>query len=304
MRKYFVLFLVSVVVLNFAVSLLIPVGPTVVAFAGLLERKVDSDVEIKIDFWRTLDQVSAQIAAKNVDLVVLPVSIGASLYSRGINVKLAAVIMWSGFYIVAKDINLVNLKDLLGQEIYTPQGRGQTGDVLIRHSLERIGLKPDVDVKIRYATPPEIVSLMSAGKVKIAVLPEPYVTLALRQAQASIVYDLQQLWSEHTGLPARVPITGVFVARTLEEEALHKVLVAIEKSIKYAVENAGEASALSSPYLGGIPAEVVEESLTRTLYEYKSASEITFEVIRYLNVTRQVDPNAMPSVPDEKFFAF
>lgn len=304
MRRFFILIFIVLSVLSFAVSISIPVGPTVVAFSGLLGKKISSDVEIKIDFWRTLDQVNAQIVTKNVDLIVLPVSIGASLYSRGLDLKLAAVIMWSGFYIVTKDLGKVDLKDLVGQEVYTPQGKGQTGDVLIRYLLERNGLKPDSDVKIRYATPPEIVSLMSAGKIKIAVLPEPYVTLAMRQAKASIAYDLQQLWSEHTGLPARVPITGVFIVRSLDKETLHKTLTAIEKSLKYAVENTREAAVLSSPHLGGIPVEVVEESLTRTLYEYRPASEIVSEVIHYLSITQQVDPSAMPSLPDEKFFAF
>ncbi|WP_448521099.1 ABC transporter substrate-binding protein [Pseudothermotoga sp.] len=304
MRKLLLLLFLLAISFSFAINVLIPVGPTVVAFVGLMEKKVTSEVELKIDFWRTLDQVSAQIAAKNVDLIVLPVSIGASLYSKGIDLKLAGVILWKAFYVVTKDFDLADLKTLSGQEIYTPQGKGQTGDVLIRYLLETVGLKPDVDAKIRYATPPEIVSLMSAGKVKVAVLPEPYVTLALKQAQARIEYDLQELWSHYTQLPARVPITGLFVAKNLDEATLHKAMTAIENSLKYAMENRHEVAALSVPHLGGMPAQIIEESLTRTLYEYKRASEVASEVIQYLKITQQVDPSAMPSIPDEKFFAF
>lgn len=304
MKRYLSLVLLLVISVSFALNVLIPVGPTVVAFVGLMEKKVSSDVELKIDFWRTLDQVSAQIAAKNVDLVVLPVSIGASLYSKGTNLRLAAVILWSGFYIVTKDFDLTDLKMLSGQEVYTPQGKGQTGDVLIRYVSERIGLKPDVDVKIKYAAPPEIVALMSANKVKIAVLPEPYVTLALKRAGARIEHDLQQLWSQYTQLPARVPITGVFVASDLNEETLRKALAAIESSLKFAMQNKTEAALLSTSYLGGMPAEVIEESLTRTLYEYRRASEVKQEVLQYLSLTQQIEPSALPSLPDEKFFAF
>lgn len=304
MRKCLILLLLLSISFSFAINVLIPVGPTVVAFVGLMEKKVTSEVELKVDFWRTLDQVSAQIAAKNVDLIVLPVSIGASLYSKGIDLRLAGVILWKAFYVVTKDFDLTDLKALSGQEIYTPQGKGQTGDVLIRYLLEKVGLKPDVDVKIRYATPAEIVSLIGAGKVKVAVLPEPYVTLALKQAQARMEYDLQELWSRYTQLPARIPITGLFVAKDLDQATLHKAMTAIENSLKYAMENRHEAASLSVPHLGGMSAQIVEESLTRTLYEYKRASDVASEVIQYLKITQQVDPSAMPSIPDEKFFAF
>ncbi|WP_041076449.1 ABC transporter substrate-binding protein [Thermotoga caldifontis] len=304
MRKYLSLLLLIAVSVGMAVNVLVPVGPTVVAFVGLLEKRVDSDVELKIDFWRTLDQVSSQIASKNVDLIVLPVSIGASLYAKGIDVRLAAVTLWSGFYIVTRDFDLTDLKMLSGQEVYTPQGKGQTGDVLIRYFLEQAGLKPDTDVKIRYAAPAEIVSLMSAGKVKIAVLPEPYATLAVKRAQARIAQDLQILWSKYTNLPARIPITGVFVVKNLDETTLRAVLKAIENSLRYSMENKREAAQLSVNYLGGMPAEIIEESLARTLYEYTPASEAMDEVIRYLTVTQQVDPDAMPTLPDEKFFTF
>ncbi len=304
MRKYLSLLLLLAVCVGMAVNVLIPVGPTVVAFVGLLEKKVDSDVELKIDFWRTLDQVSSQIASKNVDLIVLPVSIGASLYAKGIDVRLAAVTLWSGFYIVTKDFDLTDLKMLSGQEVYTPQGKGQTGDVLIRYCLEQAGLKPDIDVKIRYAAPAEIVSLMSAGKVRIAVLPEPYATLAMKRAQARIAQDLQMLWSKYTNLPARIPITGVFVVKNLDEGTFRAALKAIENSLRYSMENKRETAQLSVSYLGGMPAEIIEESLTRTLYQYTPANEVMDEVIRYLTVTQRVDPDAMPVLPDEKFFTF
>lgn len=304
MRKCLSLLFLLVVCVSMAVNVLIPVGPTVVAFVGLLEKRVNSDVELKIDFWRTLDQVSSQIASKNVDLIVLPVSIGASLYAKGIDVRLAAVTLWSGFYIVTRDFDLTDLKMLSGQEVYTPQGKGQTGDVLIRYCLEQAGLKPDTDVKIRYAAPAEIVSLMSAGKVKIAVLPEPYATLAVKRAQARIAQDLQILWSKYTNLPTRVPITGVFVVKNLDETTLRAALKAIENSLRYSMENKHEAARLSVSYLAGMPAEIIEESLTRTLYQYTPANEAMDEVISYLTVTQKVEPDAIPTLPDEKFFTF
>lgn len=128
----FVLVVLLFAVSAFSLNVLVPAGPTVVSVTPLLEGKIGSEVPLKIDFWRTLDQVSAQIAAKSVDIVFLPVSIGTTLYLKKIDLRLAAVTLWSGFYIVAKDIKIDSVEDLKDQEIYTPQGRGQTGDVLVR----------------------------------------------------------------------------------------------------------------------------------------------------------------------------
>lgn len=303
MMKSLVLIALLVTVSVFSLNILVPAGPTVVSVAALLEGKVSSDVPLKIDFWRTLDQVSAQIAAKSVDIVVLPVSIGTTLYLKNVDLRLAAVTLWSGFYVVTKDIKLSSVEDLNNQEIYTPQGKGQTGDVLIRFLVEKYNLS---NASIKYAVQNEIVALMSAGKVKIAVLPEPFVTLALRNASASIAFDLQQIWSQLTGKKPEVPITGVFVRGELlqKTQEILQALDAIKRSIDYAKQNPKEVSQLSAKYLGGMSPEVIEESLRRTLYEYRSAKDQKEDIVFYLNTVKQIEPEAMPALPDDAFFAF
>lgn len=293
------LFTISV----FSLNLLVPAGPTVVSIAALLEGKVSSDVPIKIDFWRTLDQVSAQIAAKSVDMVILPVSIGTTLYLKKIDLRLAAVTLWSGFYVVAKDIQLNSIEDLSNQEIYTPQGKGQTGDVLIRFLVNRYNLS---NTSIKYAVQNEIVALMSTGKIKVAVLPEPFVTLALKNASASIAFDLQQIWSSLTGKSAQVPITGVFVRGELVQKSQEVIqaLNAIKRSIDYAMQNSDEVSQLSAKYLGSMSPQIIAESLKRSLYEYRSAKEQKENILFYLSIVNQIEPEAVPELPDDDFFAF
>ncbi|MEJ5229215.1 ABC transporter substrate-binding protein [Pseudothermotoga sp. U03pept] len=293
--------LVSVSVFSF--NVLVPAGPTVVSVVGLLEGRVTSEVPLKIDFWRTLDQVNAQITAKSVDIVILPVSIGTTLYLKNVDLRLAAVTLWSGFYVVTKDLQLGSLEDLNGKEIYTPQGKGQTGDVLTRFLIGRYNLS---NTSIKYAVQNEIVALMSAGKVKIAVLPEPFVTLAVKNASASIAFDLQEIWSKLTGKPAQLPITGVFVRGDLLEksEQLLFALEALKRSIDYAMQNKREVSELSAKYLGGMNPAVIEQALERTIYRYNSAKEKKEEIIFYLSVVNQIEPEAVPRVPDDDFFAF
>ncbi len=300
--KTFVLLTLLFAVSAFSLNVLVPAGPTVVSVAALLEGKVSSNVPLKIDFWRTLDQVNTQIVSRSADIVILPVSIGTSLYLKKVDLRLAAVTLWSGFYIVAKDIKLNSVEDLSNQEIYTPQGKGQTGDVLIRFLVNKFNLS---NTSIKYAAQNEIVALMSAGKVKIAVLPEPFVSLALNNASASIAFDLQQIWSQLTERAAEVPITGIFVRGELvQDENILQALEAIKKSIDYAVQNPVEISQLSAKYLGGMSPEIIAQSLKRSLYEYRSAKDQKENITFYLNTVKQIEPEAVPELPDDAFFAF
>ncbi|AEH50199.1 ABC transporter substrate-binding protein [Pseudothermotoga thermarum] len=301
MKKFFVLTLIVITSITIiAANVLIPVGPTVFAFVGLLEGKITSEIPLKIDFWRSLDQVNAQLIAGTADVVVLPVSIGASLYSKGLGLKLGGVFLWGGFYIVSKE-PLSSVDQLSSKEIYTPQGKGQTGDILIRMLISKYNLQ---NVSIKYLAQTEIVPLMSAGKASIAVLPEPFVTMALKSAGAQIAFDLQKLWFEMTELSEEVPITGIFISTKVEPSQAVKILQAISSSLKYALENKNEACQLSAKYLGGIGQDVLLQSLSRTKYEYRSAKESKQAVLTYLKIVTEIEPSVLGKLPDDDFFAY
>ncbi len=300
MKKLLVLFLMIMASVGLALNVLIPVGPTVIAFVGLLEGKVPTEVPLKIDFWRTLDQVNAQLVAGTVDAVVLPVSIGASLHSKGLDLKLGGVFLWGGFYIVSME-PLSAIDQLSNKEIYTPQGKGQTGDILIRMIVNKYNLQ---NVSVKYLAQTEIVPLMSARKASIAVLPEPFVTMALKSAGAQIAFDLQKLWSEMTGLSEEVPITGIFVSSKVDPSQAMKVLEAVSSSVKYALENKNDVCQLATKYLGGIGQDVLLESLTRTKYEYRSAKESKQAVLTYLKMVTEMEPSVLGELPNDNFFAY
>jgi len=287
-----------------AVNVLSPVGPTIVSLVGILEDKIDSAVELDIEFWTSFDQITASLVSKDADIVIVPVALGEMLYDKGMDVQLAAVTLWKSFYMVTSDIDADSLSDLKGVEIYTPQGTGQTGDVLMRYKFRELGLEVGEDVEIKYAKPPEIVGLMAKGKVKAAVVPEPFVTLMLKKVDGSeITFDLQAIWGEETG-NYRVPITGVMVRKSaLVERPLEisSALNAINDSIDFAMGNKDEAVALTTKYFSGMPAPVLKESLSRSEYAYKSVLKIRNEVQSFMKTINEIYPEI--PVPDEGFYA-
>src|SRR6056297_247293 len=304
MRKKFSMVVIGIVLMTMAiasVNVLSPVGPTIVSLVGILENKVETESEVNIAFWSSFDQITAQLVTKDVDIVITPVALGELLYDKGMDVQLAAVTLWKSFYLVTKDLEVKSMKDLADVEIYTPQGQGQTGDVLMRYEFNRLGVE---DFTIKYATPPEIIGLMATGKVQAAVLPEPFVSLALKKVKGSqISLDMQEIWGEATGV-FRVPITGVLVRKqALESRPLEIVsaLISIKESINYAMNNVDEAVELTTKYFSGMPAPIMKESLSRSEYVYATVLSVKGEVQQFMETVNAVDPSI--PVPDEGFYA-
>ena len=304
MRKRFSVLFITILAMAMVfagVNVLSPVGPTIVSLVGILEDKVETETEVNIAFWSSFDQITAQLVTKDVDIVITPVALGELLYDKDMDVQLAAVTLWKSFYLVTKDLSVESMKDLADVEIYTPQGQGQTGDVLMRYEFNRLGVE---NFKIKYATPPEIIGLMATGKVKAAVLPEPFVSLALQKVKGSeISLDMQEIWGNATGV-YRVPITGVLVRKeALESRPLEIVstLNAIKESINYAMNNVDEAVELTTKYFSGMPAPIMKESLSRSEYGYATVLSVKDEVQQFMETVNAVDPSI--PVPDEGFYA-
>jgi NitT/TauT family transport system substrate-binding protein len=298
--------LLILVVLTFSVfaqvNVLSPVGPTLVSLVGVLEDKVQTESEINVEYWSSFDQITAQLVTNKADIVIVPVALGEMLYDKGMDVQLAAVTLWKSFYLVTSaDLDVRSLADLKDVEIYTPQGTGQTGDILMRYEFARLGID---DFTIKYAKPPEIIGLMAKGKVKAAVLPEPFVTLATKKVEgAKIALDMQQIWGDATGV-YRVPITGILVRKAaLAERPLEIVsaLNAMGNSIDYAMTDPDEAVQLTTKYFSGMPAPVMKASLARSEYAYNTVLTVADEVQKFLEAVNKID-TAIP-VPNEGFYA-
>ena len=300
MRRCFTVAFVFIAVLMLGLKILNPIGPSIIPVVGILENRFGEDLEVV--FWKSVDEVLAHVKKKDVDIAIIPVSMGANLYNKGLNIELAAVTMWKAFYVIGTE-NVSRVEDLKGKEIYMPHSKGTTVDVMLRYMLTMAGIDPEKDVKLLYAPPQEIVALLKTGKAKIAAPPEPFVTIALKIPGVKILFDVQEEWSRFTGLPPRVPITGVFVLR--DSPSIPSALKAIRDSLNWALENPQAACEKATEYLKGFRTDILLDAMKRSDYEYYSmstSSHVRWLILEYLSVINSVYPKAMPEVPDSGFF--
>ncbi len=288
------------------VTLVNPLGPTVIPISALMAGKVKTPVPVEVKLWRNPDEALALLASKNVNFAVLPITSGSIFYTRGVNVSLLGVYEWKVFYLVASEnATFTNWHDLVGKTVYTPNGRGQTVDVLMRFLMTKSGVNPDKDVRILYAPPQEIVSLFRAGKVSFAALPEPFVTMAILGKKGKIVFDFQKGWAKAVNTSPRIPIAGLFVKKSYMKshpQLTLKVANAFSRSVKWMNENPASAVQISMKYLK-MPAKILNESLKRTVFYYVPISKCEKEVKLFLQKMHELYPKGMPKLPNEGFYA-
>ncbi len=289
-----------------SVTLINPLGPTVIPISPLMNGKVGTSVSINVKLWRNPDEALALLAAKNVEFAVLPITSGAIFYTRGVKISLLGVYEWKVFYLVAsKEATFTNWSDLAGKTVYTPNGRGQTVDVLMRFLMTKDGVNPDTQVRILYAPPQEIVSLFRAGKISFAALPEPFVTMAILGGKGKIVFDFQKGWAQAVKTSPRIPIAGLFVKDTYmntHPKITAEVAKAFSQSVAWMNENTSKAVQFSTKYLK-IPQKILNLSMKRTVFYYVPISKCEKEVKIFLEKMHELYPKGMPKIPDEKFYA-
>jgi NitT/TauT family transport system substrate-binding protein len=286
------------------VKIINPTGPTVIPVAGIASGNVTGNIDIDVQYWNSMDEVTAAVARDEVQFIIMPVTTGANLYNNDMDIMLTGVHTWKLFYLISNNSSeFSGWESFKGKEIYTPVGKGQTADVIMRAAFHDCGLDPDTDLKIVYAPPQEIVALFKEGKVEYAALPEPFVTLAVQGDGGNVILDFQKFWGEYTGLAERFPITGVFVTKKFYEdypEVTEEVIGLISKSVDWANNNQSSAIKASSEVLP-IPEPVMLSALERIDFTFVPTAECKDEISAFLEKMKELYPDS-PAVPDEGFY--
>jgi NitT/TauT family transport system substrate-binding protein len=109
-----------------------------------------------------------------------------------------------------KDVVIKNIKQLNGKKIAVPQ-YGNTQDLTLRHLLKINGLKPSTQggkVEIIQADNPDIKLLFDQKAIDAAIVPEPWGSRLIKENNAKLVLDYNQVWKN-----GNYP-TAVVIART------------------------------------------------------------------------------------------
>ena len=242
-------------------------GPTSIGLVKLLDDAEKGLTKNKYEFTMAgvADELTPKLLKGELDIVAVPANLGAVLYSNSDGaVKMIAVNALGVTYIVEKGgSDIASLADLKGKTVYAT-GKGSTPEFALNYLLSEAGLTAGEDVVIEWKSEPaEVVAQMSLSDKTVAMLPQPYVTVAQNQLEnLRVAIDLNDEWEKLDNGSAFVT-AGLIVRSAFASEhpeAVAKFIEEYEASAKYVNENVDAAAELVEKY-GIVKAPIAKKAI-------------------------------------------
>ncbi|MCM1043673.1 MAG: hypothetical protein NC350_05695 [Corallococcus sp.] len=289
------------------IDIFVPDGAPTLAVAQLFaeESVGGSKLNVKIT---TGENVRAKIISGEADAAICPTNMAAMLYNRGVEYKLVSANLFGLLYIVG-NVQIDGLSGLKGKVVYSIS-KDNTPEYVFKKILDYNGLEytesdsaVEGKVALRYfAAASEIIPLLKSGLAEIALLGEPAVT----KAGKTVLFDVQALWKQASGLGENYPQAGLFVKNSLIEENPQFVSALVSKlteNERYIAENAAQISSLLAQNGSADFADTAfdKQLIARCNVRCVLSANCKSEMTAYFEAIKTVNPAF--ALPDDGFYA-
>ncbi len=242
-------------------------GPTGMGIAKLMSdaKKGESGLNYEFTVAGAPDEFTGEIIQGDFELAAVPTNMASVLYAKtGGAVSVVAVNTLGVLYVLENGNTVNSVEDLQGKTVYS-SGQGAVPEYALDYILDAFGVECEVIYESEHDV---VVSDLVTGKAQIAILPEPKVTAALKNADAPeglrAALDLNDLWDEaceKNGDTASLYMGCVIVNNSWADENPQK-LEAFLKEYKESVDfvNTNEAAPQMIADEGIIPAAPVAKA--------------------------------------------
>ena len=188
-------------------------GPTAMSMVKIMEDSSNGQSLCNYEFGELATDASAfvaPIAKGELDIACIPSNLASVIYNKTEGGVLLLNINTLGvLYCVTGDASITSIKDLSGRKVITT-GQGATPEYSLRYLLDQNGIT-DCEIEFKSEST-EVAAVLSEDPSQIAVLPQPFVTVACAQNEAiAVAFSLEDEWQSVTGGLGMV--TGVTVVR-------------------------------------------------------------------------------------------
>ncbi len=284
-------------------------GATSIGMVKLLddaENKLTSN-NYEFTMAASADELTPKLLKGELDIIAVPANLGSVLYNNSNGaVQTLAVNTLGVVYIAEKGGDSVKtISDLKGQTVYA-SGKGSTPEYTLKYLLEENGLDAEKDVTVEWKNEPtEVVAQISAMDHAIALIPQPFATVAQNQLDdLHIALDLTNEWdSLDNGSQC---ITASLIVRTdfakENPDMVKKFLEEYRKSTNYVNENVSDAAQLVEKY-DIIKAAVAEKAIPFCNIVCITGNEMKTSLSGYLEILFEQNAAAVGGkLPNDDFY--
>lgn len=284
-------------------------GPTAMGLVQLLDSAENGQAANSYDFLLagSADEITPKLIQGEIDIAAVPINLASVLYNKTSGgVQVIALNALGVLYVVEKGgESIQSLQDLKGKTIYAT-GKGSTPEYNLTYLLKNAGLDIEKDLTVEWKSEPtEVVALMKAQDQAIAMLPQPYVTVASTQLDnLRVALDLTAEWDKLDN-GSRLVTAGI-VVRTEYAQQHPKIVAAFLQdyaaSAQYVNENVEQAAALIEKY-GIVKAAVAQKALPQCNIVCLTGEEMRTAASGYLQVLAELNVKAVGGqLPGEDFY--
>lgn len=186
-------------------------GPTTMGLVNLMsEVENGAKSGYSFEMQSQPDVIMSELVSGKLDIALLPANVAAVAYNKTNHGVSAIDINTLGvLYCVTGDESVKSVKDLAGKTVLST-GQGASPEYVLNYLLEKNGVT-DCDVQFK-SEATEIAALLKQDPSQIAILPQPFVTVATAQNdQLKVAFSLTDEWKSVS--PDSKLLTGVTVVR-------------------------------------------------------------------------------------------
>lgn len=280
-------------------------GPTTMGLVNLMSE-VESGAKngYSFEMQSQPDVIMSELVSGKLDIALLPANVAAVAYNKTKHGVSAIDINTLGvLYCVTGDENIKSVKDLAGKTVLST-GQGASPEYVLNYLLEKNGVT-DCDVQFK-SEATEIAALLKQDPAQIAILPQPFVTVATAQNdQLKVAFSLTDEWKSVS--PDSKLLTGVTVVRNevLENRAaeVDQFIADHQASTEKAGTDVDATAELVAKYGIIAKAPVAKKALPNCNIVAIAGDEMKTDLAGYLQVLFDANPKSVGgTMPDDDFY--
>lgn len=280
-------------------------GPTTMGLVNLMSE-VESGAKSGYSFEMQSqpDVIMSELVSGKLDIALLPANVAAVAYNKTNHGVSAIDINTLGvLYCVTGDENIKSVKDLAGKTVLST-GQGASPEYVLNYLLEKNGVT-DCDVQFK-SEATEIAALLKQDPAQIAILPQPFVTVATAQNdQLKVAFSLTDEWKSVSS-DSKL-LTGVTVVRNevLENRAaeVDQFIADHQASTEKAATDVDATAELVAKYGIIAKAPVAKKALPNCNIVAIAGDEMKTDLAGYLQVLFDANPKSVGgTMPEDDFY--
>ena len=277
-------------------------GPTSI---GMVQLMTSGTEDFNFEMFTEGSEIVPLVVKGEIDIALVPANLAATLYQKteggiqviGINTLGVLEVVAPGA------VEIDSFDDLAGKTIYMT-GKGTTPESAVRYLTDKYGMD---ELTIEFQSEATaVVSALKANPEAIAILPQPFATVAKVQNEGmELKLNLTDAWADISDDGSSM-VTGVTIARKafIEEHParLAQFMEEAAASVEFVNANAEEAAVMVES-LDIVKAAIGKQAIPRCNTVSITGEEMQSQLSGYLNALFAFDPSMVGGrVPDAEFY--